>query len=110
MTDNTEISPDQSIDQLVGKYVLVKTNESSPLEISSIKPVDSRIGTMTDVITENDNPSVSSLQFEDGTYAVVNGLLVSEGIIGKQVLYHLSSQEIVGYTELQKNRNVGEMG
>ena len=102
VTDNTEISPNQSIDQLVGKYVLVKTNESSPLEISSIKPVDSRIGTVTDVIVGNGNPAVTSLQFEDGTYAVVNGLIVSEGIIGKQVLYHLLSEEIVGYTELQK--------
>lgn len=102
VTDNTEISPNQSIDQLVGKYVLVKMNESNPLEISSIKPVDSRIGTVTDVIVGNGNPAVTSLQFEDGTYAVVNGLIVSEGIIGKQVLYHLSSEEIVGYTELQK--------
>ena len=102
VTDNTEIPPNQPIDQLVGKYVLVKMNESSPLEISSIKPVDSRIGTVTDVIVGNGNPSVTSLQFEDGTYAVVNGLMVSESIIGKQVLYHLFSEEIVGYTELQK--------
>ena len=102
VTDDTEISPNQSIDQLVGKYVLVKTNESSPLEISSIKPVDSQIGTVTNVIFGNGNPAVTSLQFEDGTYAVVNGLIVSEDIIGKQVLYHLSSEEIVGYTELQE--------
>ncbi|OUQ55598.1 hypothetical protein B5E58_12055 [Tyzzerella sp. An114] len=102
VTDNTEISPNQSIDQLVGKYVLVKMSESNPLEISSIKPVDSKIGTVTNVIEGNGNTSVTSLQLEDGTYAVVNGLIVSEGIIGKQVLYHLSSEEIVGYTELQK--------
>lgn len=102
VTDNTEISPNQSIDQLVGKYVLVKMNESNPLEISSIKPVDSRIGTVTDVIVGNGNPAVTSFQFEDGSYAVVNGLMVSESIIGKQVLYHLFSEEIVGYTELQK--------
>ena len=102
VTDNTEISPDQSIDQLVGKYVLVETNENNPLEILSIKSVDSKIGTVTNVIEGNGNPSVTALQFEDGTYAVVNGLIVSEDIIGKQVLYHLSSEEIVGYTELQE--------
>lgn len=102
VTDNTEISPDQSIDQLVGKYVLVETNENNPLEILSIKSVDSKIGTVTNVIEGNGNPSVTALQFEDGTYAVVNGLIVSEHIIGKQVLYHLSSEEIVGYTELQE--------
>ena len=108
VTDNTEISPNQSIDKLVGKYVLVKMNESSPLEISSIKPVDSKIGTVTNVIEGNGNPSVTSLQFEDGTYAVANGLVVSEGIIGKQVLYHLSSEEIVGYTELQEKTGILE--
>ena len=59
VTDNTEIPPNQPIDQLVGKYVLVKMNESSPLEISSIKPVDSKIGTVTNVIEGNGNPSVT---------------------------------------------------
>ena len=102
VTDNTEIYPNQSIDELVGKYVLVETNENNPLEILSIKSVDSRIGTVTDAIVGDDNLFVTSLQFEDGTYAVVNGLIVFESIIGKQVLYHLSSEEIVGYTELQK--------
>lgn len=102
VTDSTEISMNQSIDQLVGKYVLVKMDESSPLEISSIKSVDSKIGTVTDIIEEDGSPFMTSLRFEAGTYKVGNKLIVTEGIIGKQVLYHLLSGEIVGFSELQK--------
>lgn len=102
VTNSTEISINQSIDQLVGKYVLVKMDESSPLEISSIKSVDSRIGTVTDIIEEDGSPFMTSLRFEAGTYKVGNKLIVTEGIIGKQVLYHLLSGEIVGFSELQK--------
>lgn len=106
VTDSTEISPSQSIDQLVGKYVLVKMNASSPLEISGIKSVDSKIGTVTDIIEEDGSSFMTSLRFEEGTYQVDNKLIVTEGIIGKQVLYHLLSEEIVGFSELQRKTGI----
>lgn len=102
VTDNTQISSGVSIEQLVGKYVLVKRSTNDALEISSMKPVDSQIGTVTDVIVGNGDSGTTSLQFDDGTYVVVSGLFVPEDIIGKQVLYHLCSDEIVGYAVLQK--------
>lgn len=91
-----------SIEQFVGKYVLVETAETNIFEVTSIKPVDSKIGVVRDVIIGNGNPTVTSLQFEDGTYSVVGGLITDEGLIGETVLYHLYSEEIYGFEVLEE--------
>lgn len=106
VTENTDLSSVSSIDQLVGKYVLVEMDQTNVLEIASIRPVDSKIGVVKDVIVGNGDPVVTSLQFDDGTYAVVDGLISYEELIGKTVLYHLYSEEIYGFEVLEEKTGI----
>ena len=105
VTENTDISSVSSIDQLVGKYVLVEMDQTNVLEVASIKPVDSKIGVVRDVttgITVTGNPAGTSLRFDDGTYPVADGLTVNDGLAGKTLVYHLYSDEICGFEVLEE--------
>ena len=109
-TEETDMSFEDILVQLLNKYVLV---ESRPGETSStllsIKPVDSKIGIVRDVIVGNGDPAVTSLQFDDGTYAVAAGLITYDGLIGKNVLYHLYAGEICEFEVLEeKTGTVGD--
>ena len=97
----------EQIDQLVGTYVQVedRPGENGVLSdriLLSIKPVNSQFGVVEDIIVGNGNPAVTSLQFSNQTYAVVDGVKVSDSLIGEPLLYHLRAEEIVGYEVLDE--------
>lgn len=99
-----------SVDALVGKYVLatVTTDSNSVLEVVNLQPVESKIGVVTDVIIGNGSQPVKSLQFDDITYAVVGSPYISDDLIGKTVLYHLHTEEIVKFEVLEKKTGMLE--
>lgn len=86
-----------SIEQLVGKYVLVETDETNIFEVTSIKPVESKVGLVQDIIAGNGNLSEVSLQFDDDTYVVSDNLTIDNSLIGETLLYHLYSKKLVGF-------------
>jgi len=83
-----------SIDQLVGKYVLVTINPDSVLEVTSIASVESKIGTVT---ASGDH----SLTIDGTTYPVQEDLILSVPD-GQEVLYHLYNGTIVGFSRLER--------
>ena len=105
VTENTDLSSVSSIDQLVGKYVLVEMDQSNVLEVASIRPVESKIGVVRAVTTGTTVtgiPAGTSLRFDDGTYPVADRLIVDDGLAGKVVVYHLYSAEICGFEVLEE--------
>ncbi len=89
-----ETADASDVGQLVGKYVIVTMNPTSILEVTSIEPVESKIGTVS---TSGEH----SMTVDGTTYPVREDLILYAPDGGK-VLYHLSNNTIVGFTPLEK--------
>ena len=85
-----------SIDQLVGKYVLVETDETNIFEVTSIKPVESKVGA---VLSTGEN----LISFEPGVFLPVSPDLILSAYEDKTVLYHIYENTVVGLESLKEN-------
>lgn len=112
LANNIEIYDVDSIDKLLGKYVLIKVDGNDIFKVVSIRPVKSKVGKLTNIVTGNGYLPVTSLYFdgnEDMSYAVVYNVvsLVSDSLLGKTLLYHYINGEINGFEVLQEK--VGQL-
>jgi len=112
LANNIEIYDVDSIDKLLGKYVLIKVDGNDIFKVVSVRPVKSKVGKLTNIVTGNGYLPVTSLYFdgnEDMSYAVVYNVvsLVSDSLLGKTLLYHYINGEINGFEVLQEK--VGQL-
>ena len=80
---------------LVGKYVLVETDQVNVFQITSMKPVESKIGTVLDV-------GENLISFETGVYWPTSSNLILSPYEGKTVLYHIYENKIVAINILEE--------
>ena len=84
-----------SINQLVGKYVLVHRDSKQATTITSIKPVESKIGICSTV--GKDMMTIDGVNYP---YPARGGLVL-DTYAGKDILYHLIEGNIVGASILE---------
>lgn len=97
VTEETDTSFLENVDEMVGTYVLVKTNPRddgmiAPDTLISITPVETYTGTITAI-------GNSTFSIDDVTYSVAERLYPLFFSVGDQVIYHLYEGEIVGISE-----------
>lgn len=90
----------ENIAQLVGQYVLVTTIQRSigtipPDELISLYPVDTRVGTVTEM-----DESAMTVAVNGTTYTCSDAMIFLGLSVGNRVLYHLSDGKIVGLEPL----------
>lgn len=120
--DSTLLSPDtytvapsvdvSNISSLLNKYVLVTMEQGdSALKytITDIKPVESKIGTVSEVYQGQGYLAVTSFVIDgEYEYPVQNGNALSnlQWYKGKEILYHVSSGVIMSFDVLEEKHGV----
>ena len=99
---NTDLSFIENLDTLLGKYVLVaKRNRKDglvgPSELLSIKPVETKLGT----ITTSDKSTVT---IDGNTYTLAEDISFPDFYVNTFVLYHVLDNESVYVQELKKGQ------
>lgn len=98
VTDETDISFLENIDNLLNHYVLVETKSRDDGMVDSdylisIKAVESKKGTVS-------SADSTSIVIDNNTYRVPEGMEMPEIYVDSQVLYHVVNDEIVGIEAL----------
>ncbi len=101
VTDETDTSFLENLDNLTGKYVLVKgKNREDDLidhkTLISIKPVETKVGTVTEANAE-------IIKIGEERYTTPEDLMLPDSYVNKFVLYHVYEDEIRGI-EILKNK------
>lgn len=94
ITDNTDMSFISSLGTLLNKYVLVNT-ENGNSNILSIKPVESKIGTVTGVDYSADS-KITHLTIDGTKYPIDENMFTVPISKGNMLLYHIYESKIVG--------------
>lgn len=102
VTEETDVSFLDNVEELIGKYVLVKTKSReddfiAPDTLLSIKKIDNKSGTVT-AATE------SSITIDGKTYFAT--LAQPESYVGKFVLYHILENNFVSVQLLEKGYGI----
>lgn len=104
VTAETDTSFSANVDNLVGTYVLVETKPRAdgmigPDILLSIKPVDTKIGT---VASADENTIV----IDGETYNTPDDLMFPDSYVGKTVRYYLYNGELISFEVSQSNDKV----
>ncbi len=99
--EETDTSFLGDVNDLIGKYVLVKTKSRGdelvgPDTLLSIKAVETKTGTVKKVAAE-------TITIDDVAYSIADNILMSETYVGKYVLYHIFEGKIKEIEILKKD-------
>ena len=103
ITDTTDMSSIASLEDMVGKYVLIEADDENIFEVTSIKPVESGIGTVNSTKSEFKDgvPYLTSITIDGMTYAVSSTIMETYDFDGAKVLFHVSDGKVAGVEILQ---------
>ena len=101
VTEETDTSFIADVDNLVGTYVLVETKPRAdgmigPDILLSIKPVDTKIGTVT-------SADENTIVIDGETYNTPDDLMFPDSYVGKTVRYYLYNGELISLEVSQSN-------
>ena len=100
VTESTVYADGATPETLVGKYALVETDTENIMQITSIQPVSSQIGTLSDI-------DESSLTIDETVYpSSSDSDLLWDGYKGQEVLYHTLNGEVLSLVPLEENHGV----
>lgn len=95
---DVDMSFKNDLDKLVGRYVLVEPGEG--LTFKSIRPVESKLGTISDY--QQNGTYISTITFDGRIYPVSRGFIGYEDMKGSLAICHFSEGTIVGFEVLEK--------